>query len=172
MGSRPSPNSRVAPSYSPACDSSTIGSTGLNGSVRNGIKVSTRLPSTNPLTPRQRLPFSSPRYIFVALSVAHRKKRPNNALPTTRLPPTTTHHGAAYAYGAISTAQLNASPRLHLPPIHVVVSHTPFTRKTHLEASFALRCLQRLSVPHVATRPCLRPDNRSASGESIPVLSY
>ena len=28
--------SQVAPSYSPACDSSTIGSTGLNGSVRNG----------------------------------------------------------------------------------------------------------------------------------------
>lgn len=74
--------------------------------------------------------------------------------------------------GAISTARLNASPHLHLPPINVVVYNTPLYRNTHLQASFALRCFQRLSDPHVATRPCLRPNNRFASGESIPVLSY
>ncbi len=76
------------------------------------------------------------------------------------------------ASGVISTARLNASLRFHLPPINVVVYNTPLYRNTHLQASFALRCFQRLSDPHVATRPCLRPNNRCASGESIPVLSY
>ena len=52
-------------------------------------------------------------------------------------------------------------------------SPTAFSnRMTHLGAGFALRCLQRLSNPHVATRPCRGHDNRCASGASNPVLSY
>ena len=43
---------------------------------------------------------------------------------------------------------------------------------SHLEGGFTLRCLQRLSLPVLATRPCHWHDNRSTSGRSIPVLSY
>jgi len=48
----------------------------------------------------------------------------------------------------------------------------PCLGRIHLEVGFALRCLQRLSRPHVATRPCSWQNNRYTSGASIPVLSY
>jgi len=41
-----------------------------------------------------------------------------------------------------------------------------------LEARFPLRCFQRLSHPHMATRRCPWRDNRCTRGASIPVLSY
>src|SRR5687768_11944967 len=44
--------------------------------------------------------------------------------------------------------------------------------KSHLEASFPLRCFQRLSLPHIATRRCHWRDNRYTRGASTPVLSY
>ena len=44
--------------------------------------------------------------------------------------------------------------------------------KTHLETSFPLRCFQRLSLPHIATRQCHWRDNRYTRGASTPVLSY
>ena len=44
--------------------------------------------------------------------------------------------------------------------------------KTHLETSFPLRCFQRLSLPHIATRRCHWRDNRYTRGASTPVLSY
>jgi hypothetical protein len=44
--------------------------------------------------------------------------------------------------------------------------------KTHLETSFPLRCFQRLSLPHLATRRCHWRDNRYTRGVSTPVLSY
>ena len=40
---------------------------------------------------------------------------------------------------------------------------------SHLEGGFTLRCLQRLSLPVLATRPCHWHDNRSTSGRFIPV---
>ena len=40
------------------------------------------------------------------------------------------------------------------------------------EGGFPLRCFQRLSSPHIATRPCRWRDNRFTRGASIPVLSY
>ena len=43
---------------------------------------------------------------------------------------------------------------------------------SHLEAGFPLRCFQRLSIPHLATRPCHWRDNRYTRGASTPVLSY
>ena len=42
----------------------------------------------------------------------------------------------------------------------------------HLQASFPLRCFQRLSLPYIATLRCLWRDNRYTSGTSTPVLSY
>ena len=43
---------------------------------------------------------------------------------------------------------------------------------SHLEGGFTLRCLQRLSLPDLATRPCHWYDNRYTRGQSTPVLSY
>jgi hypothetical protein len=42
----------------------------------------------------------------------------------------------------------------------------------YLEAGFPLRCFQRLSLPHIATRLCHWRDNRYTRGASNPVLSY
>ena len=43
---------------------------------------------------------------------------------------------------------------------------------SYLEASFTLRCFQRLSQPHSATLLCRWRDNRCTVGAFIPVLSY
>ena len=48
----------------------------------------------------------------------------------------------------------------------------PASGKTYLQASFPLRCFQRLSLPHLATRQCHWRDNRYTRGASTPVLSY
>ena len=72
---------------------------------------------------------------------------------------------------AISTSKLHASRRFHTWPINVVVFHGS-QGKTSFEGSFPLRCFQRLSRPHIATRRCRWRDNRYARGVSIPVLSY
>ena len=79
--------------------------------------------------------------------------------------------GSDEAYRAISTGQLNALLRLHLRPIDVVVFHGPQGRPG-FEGGFPLRCLQRLSCPHIATLHCRWHDNRSTSGAFTPVLSY
>ena len=72
---------------------------------------------------------------------------------------------------AIRTGKLNALLRLHAWPIDVVVFHGS-QAKPGFEVSFPLRCFQRLSRPHLATRQCRWRDNRSTRGASIPVLSY
>ena len=46
------------------------------------------------------------------------------------------------------------------------------SEEAHLEASFPLRCFQRLSAPQVATRHCGWRHNRHTSAASTPVLSY
>ena len=48
---------------------------------------------------------------------------------------------------AISTAQLHALLRFHMPPIDVVVFHGSRARPG-FEVGFPLRCFQRLSRPH------------------------
>ena len=99
-----------------------------------------------------------------------------------RIPASRTHHCGGWACApdlsgrrassrAISAARLNASLRFHLRPIDVVVYHGPL-RTPHLGASFALRCLQRLSPPDTATRRCVWRRNRCTVGPSGPVLSY
>ena len=79
----------------------------------------------------------------------------------------------------ISTARLNALPRLHLRPINQIISLGSYlspqsgeSGEPNLEAGFPLRCFQRLSIPHVATQQCLWRDNWYTSGASTPVLSY
>ena len=82
-----------------------------------------------------------------------------------------TDHESDQACRAISTGQLNASPRLHSRPIDVVVFHGPQGRP-RFEVGFPLRCLQRLSRPYIAMLHCRWRDNSSTRGTFIPVLSY
>ena len=76
----------------------------------------------------------------------------------------------------ISTSQLNASRRFHTWPINLVVYQEPsgalWLGRSHLVEGFTLRCLQRFSLPDVATRRCRWRDNRYTRGPSNPVLSY
>ena len=75
----------------------------------------------------------------------------------------------------ISNSQLHALRHFHPCPIYLVVFKGVYFLKngiSHLEGGFTLRCLQRLSLPDLATRPWLWQANRSTSGPSIPVLSY
>ena len=44
--------------------------------------------------------------------------------------------------------------------------------KSHLEASFALRCFQRLAQPNIATQRCHWRDNWCTRGLFVSVLSY
>ena len=44
--------------------------------------------------------------------------------------------------------------------------------RSHLEASFPLRCFQRLSLPNVANQQCTWRYNWHTRGSSVPVLSY
>ena len=51
-------------------------------------------------------------------------------------------------------------------------SSTALIGSPGFEVGFTLRCIQRLSVPHIATLRCRWRDNRYTRGASIPVLSY
>ena len=93
--------------------------------------------------------------------------RPRGFIP----PPRGERGGSSGSFRAISAARLNVSPRSHLRPIDVVVYDGP-PRRPHLGEGFALRCLQRLSRPDAATRPCAWRRNRHTVGPSNPVLSY
>ena len=74
----------------------------------------------------------------------------------------------------ISTNQLNTLLYLHSWPINHVVymGSYPYGGISHLEVGFTLRCLQRLSLPNLATQLCHWYDNWCTRGSSIPVLSY
>ena len=63
------------------------------------------------------------------------------------------HQGSDRGLSDVSSARLNTLLQLHLRPINVVVFHAPIGR-THLGRDLALRCFQRLFLPHLATRPC------------------
>src|SRR6185503_5322623 len=84
------------------------------------------------------------------------------------------NHGQASRL--ISTSQLNASRRFHIWPINLVVYQEPLgvlrLGRSHLVEGFTLRCIQRFSLPDVATRRCRWRDNRYTRGPSNPVLSY
>ena len=75
----------------------------------------------------------------------------------------------------ISNSQLHALRHFHPCPIYLVVFKGVYFLTngiSHLKGGFTLRCLQRLSRPDLATRPCHWYDNRYTRGQSTPVLSY
>ena len=75
---------------------------------------------------------------------------------------------------AVRTGRLKRSPAVHARPIDLVVFQEPthYCWKPHLGGGFALRCLQRLSCPDLATRRCPEQDSRHTRGRSSPILSY
>ena len=77
---------------------------------------------------------------------------------------------------AVRTGRLRRSPAVHSRPIDLVVFQEPTvpigTRKPGFGGGFALRCLQRLSGPDLATRRCPERDSRYTRGRSSPILSY
>ena len=76
---------------------------------------------------------------------------------------------------AVRTGRLRSSRIVHIRPIDLVVSQEPsYLRywKPGLGGGFALRCLQRLSGPDLATRRCPERDSRHTKGRSSPILSY
>ena len=75
------------------------------------------------------------------------------------------------SFRVISKAQLNRSLCVHLPPINVLVSNVP-QWISYLVVGFALRCIQRLSLPDLDTRQCPWQNSRQTSGLSNTVLSY
>ena len=76
----------------------------------------------------------------------------------------------------ISIGKLNMSPCLHTRPITWSSSRSlqgsKLPGRSHLVEGFTLRCIQRFSLPDVATRRCRWRDNRYTRGPSNPVLSY
>jgi hypothetical protein len=78
------------------------------------------------------------------------------------------------SYLAVRTGRLKRSPAVHARPIDLVVFQEPthYCWKPHLGGGFALRCLQRLSGPDLATRRCRERDSRYTRGRSSPILSY
>ena len=145
---------------------STIGAAALNGRVRDGIGCFARAVATKPGKPTTRRRRSRASSGGIHETVFHDTRvcdfRGRTGLPSS---------GSDEAYRAISTGQLNALLRLYLRPIDVVVFHGPQGRPG-FEGGFPLRCLQRLSCPHIATLHCRWHDNRSTSGAFTPVLSY
>ena len=84
---------------------------------------------------------------------------------------------------SISIGQLNTLPCLHLQPINLVICKGSYfikNGKSYLEGGFTLRCLQRLSVPYIATQLCswsatgtpeVRPSRSSRTKDSSSQIS-
>ena len=84
----------------------------------------------------------------------------------------------------ISDTPLNALLHLHSCPINLIVSQGSYTLMggiSHLEGGFTLRCLQRLSLPDLATlpwhwlptdAPVVRPPRSSRTKGSSSQISY
>ena len=84
---------------------------------------------------------------------------------------------------SISKCQLNTLLHLHLIPIYLILSKGPYACAwiSHLEGGFTLRCLQRLSLPDLATlpwiwyptdTPVVRPSRSSRTKDSSSQISY
>ncbi len=79
-------------------------------------------------------------------------------------------------YGQLVSVSLmhycTSTPSLSTSWSRTTLQRAQGSGKSHLKASFPLRCFQRLSLPNLATRQCHWRDNRYTRGSSTPVLSY
>ena len=136
---------------------STIGAEAFDGRVRDGIGSDHFAKATRPAKGRTRSKLVYDRLIEPSACTEARRWALINE--------------SDQADRAISTGKLHALLRFHTRPINVVVFHGSPGR-TRFEAGFPLRCLQRLSVPYIATLHCGWRHNRSTRGTFTPVLSY
>jgi hypothetical protein len=160
---------------------STMGAEGFNGRVRNGIGFRPPARATRPAKHRRQTTEDRKcprRTVAAGLStkVSYGAQRQHSICPLSSvlcpLPAQAgTDNESDQANRAISTGKLHALLHFHTRPINVVVFHGSRGR-TRFEVGFPLRCLQRLSRPHIATLLCGWRHNRSTRGASIPVLSY
>ena len=77
--------------------------------------------------------------------------------PRSVVSPVTANGSGWSSISAVRTGRLRRSPAVHSRPIDLVVFQEPShikCWKPRLEEGFALRCLQRLSFPDLATRRC------------------
>ena len=70
-----------------------------------------------------------------------------------------------------STAHTAYTPHLSTSSSSTTLTDS-LSGRTHLGASFVLRCFQHLSLPHLATQQCFWRNNWNTSGAFTPVLSY
>ena len=114
------------------------------------------------------------------MSFVHRTTRNTNLnLPFTQLSPSVSWSSPR----PISNSQLHALPHFHLCPIYLIVSQGSYFLMdgiSHLGGGFTLRCLQRLSLPDLATlpwdwfptgTPVVRPARSSRTKASSPQIS-
>ena len=134
---------------------STIGAGGLNCRVREGTGCTPTAGVTNHLARPQ---VSPRRLLCIGITPDHPLLRTTWISPRPLVPVGSTCC-QAYTPGLFSSS--SPSGLTWLP-----------SEEAHLEASFPLRCFQRLSAPKVATRHCHGRDNRHTSASSTPVLSY
>ena len=147
-----------------------MGAGGFNGRVRNGIGWNSPAMTTSPAKD------ASGRQCRLGKGVKTLKLDHLIRCGSSDMPGLISRHGTrckAFKHfnRAIRTSKLNALLHLHAWPIDVVVFHGS-QAKPGFEVSFPLRCFQRLSIPHLATRQCSWRHNRSTRGASVPVLSY
>ncbi len=136
---------------------STIGAEAFNGRVRDGIGSDRFAKVTRPAKGGQEANwFYDTRFCHRPRPQAKRWASVNESVQANR---------------AISTGKLHTLLCFHTRPINVVVFHGSQGR-TRLEVGFPLRCLQRLSVPYIATLHRGWRHDRSTRGTFTPVLSY
>ena len=136
---------------------STIGAKAFDGRVRDGIGSDRSAKVTRPAKGGKEANWFHDRLILPSTRVAARRW--------------TSVNESVQANRAISTGKLHTLLCFHTRPINVVVFHGSRGR-TRLEAGFPLRCLQRLSVPYIATLHRGWRHDRSTRGTFTPVLSY
>ncbi len=144
---------------------STIGAEGFHGRVRDGIGC------------------LSPRYGHQAGQAPSPDAKPlgrrRGGVTWRRLrrrPPALSRGACRWARAvkgnrAISTGRLERIAPLP-PPAYRRDGLSRLSARPGFEEGFPLRCLQRLSRPHLATRRCGGRHNRYTRGASLPVLSY
>ena len=130
---------------------SIIGAEKFNGRVRNGIGFRLLAIATKPAKRRN--------WSMVIL-LPERASRMRVIKPIERLVPVSFTHCCASTPGLSNSSSWRGLLRAEA------------RGRSHLGVGFPLRCLQRLSRPHVAIRRCRWRDNRCTRGASVPVLSY
>ena len=144
---------------------STIGAGAIYGRVRDGIGYGHPARATRPAKNRGMSTW------FCLARLGHCPSALEFVFPGSGVHWLDIDNESDQADRTISTSKLRALLRFHTWPINVVVFHGSQGR-TCFEVGFPLRCLQRLSRPHIATLHCRWRDNRSTGGVFIPVLSY